>query len=134
MDYATQILVVAGMIVLFFGFLLGIPMAMARSKAPRAPRYLFAAHLAAIIQGGILLALTAAIGFSSLSAGLETVAASILVGGVALFDTGLVIDWRNGVKDGFGEKSLGNKVSSVGTPFVIIGAGIILFGVIAGLL
>lgn len=52
------------------------------------PRYLFAAHLAAIIQGGMLLALTVAVGFSPLSAG---------------------------------------------TPFVLLGAGIVCYGVVAAL-
>ncbi len=93
MDIATRILVVGGMSVLAFGLLLGIPMAVARSKSPRAPRYLFAAHLAAIIQGGLLLALTIAVDFADLSSGAETAAASLLVGGVVLFDLGLAFNW-----------------------------------------
>lgn len=133
MDTATQILIVGGMAVLSFGFLLGIPMAVVRGKASRAPRYLIAAHLAAIIQGGLLLALTIAIGFSVLSAGTETLAASLLVGGVALFDIGLALNWLQGVEDAFAEKSLGNKVSSVGTPLVLIGTGIVFYGVLAAL-
>jgi hypothetical protein len=133
MDNATQILIIGGMLVLSFGLILGIPMAMARGKASRAPRYLFAAHLAAIIQGGMLLALTIAVGYSELSATWETVAASFLTGGVVLFDLGLTIDWLKDIKDAFAEKSIGNKVSSVGTPFVLIGTGIILFGVITSI-
>lgn len=121
------------MSVLVFGFLLGIPMAVARSKAPRAPRYLFAAHLAAIIQGGLLLALTIAIGFSPLTSGVETTAAALLVAGVALFDLGLALNWLQGVRDAFEEKSLGNKVSALGTPLVLLGAGIVFYGVVAGL-
>ena len=121
------------MSVLSFGFLLGIPMAAARSKAPQAPRYLFAAHLAAIIQGGLLLALTIAVGFSTLDAGIETVAACVALAGVALFDLGLATNWLQGVKDGFGEKSAGNKVSAVGTPLVIAGTGILFYGVATAL-
>lgn len=131
MAAATRILIVGGMCVLAFGFLLGVPMAAARSKASRAPRYLFAAHLAAIIQGGLLLALTIAVGFSSLSAGAETLSASFLVGGIALFDAGLAVNWLQGVDDAFEEKSLGNKISTVGTPLVLVGTGILLYGVIA---
>lgn len=126
-------LIVGGMSVLAFGFLLGIPMAAARSKAPRAPRYLFAAHLAAIIQGGLLLALTIAVGFSTLSPGVEATAATLLVGGVAFFDLGLALNWLQGVQDGFGERSLGNKVSALGTPLVLVGTGILFWGVIAAL-
>lgn len=133
MNIANQILILGGMAILIFGLLLGIPMAMARNKSPRAPRYLFAAHLAAIIQGGMLLALTIAIGFSTLSSTFEIVAASILVGGITLFDIGLTINWLQGIEDAFREKSIGNMVSSVGTPFVIIGAGIIFYGVIMAL-
>lgn len=68
-----------------------------------------------------------------LASGVETTAASLLVGGVALFDLGLALNWVRGVQDGFGEKSLGNKVSAVGTPLVLVGAGILLYGVIAAL-
>lgn len=127
---ATRILVTGGMSVLAFGFLLGIPMAAARKKAPRAPRYLFAAHLAAIIQGGLLLALTVAVGFADLSDGARTAVASLFVGGVVLFDVGLTANWLQGVEDAFEEKSLGNKISTVGTPLILLGAGILLYGVL----
>lgn len=133
MDSTTQVLIVGGMSILAFGFLLGIPMAVARDKAPRAPRYLIAAHLAAIIQVGLLLALTVAVDFSTLSSLVETIAAALLVGGVALFDFGLALNWLQGVEDALGERSLGNKVSSVGTPLVLAGAGIVFYGVITAL-
>lgn len=131
MTAANRILVMGGMSVLLFGLLLGIPMAVARSKASRAPRYLFAAHLAAIIQGGMLLALTIGVDFSSLSSGVETTAAWMLVGGVVLFDLGLTANWIQGVEDAFGEGSLGNKISGLGSPLVLIGAGIVFYGAFA---
>lgn len=133
MDLATRLLIGGGMTVLVFGLLLGIPMAVARSKAPRAPRYLFAAHLAAIIQGGLLLALTIAVDLSTLPSGVETTAGSLLVGGVVLFDLGLTTNWLQGVEDAFDEGSLGNKISGLGTPLVLVGAGILFFGVIVAL-
>lgn len=133
MDVASRVLIVGGMCVLSFGLLLGIPMAVVRSKAPRAPRYLFAAHLAAIIQGGLLLALTVAIGFSTLSTGFETTAASLLVVGVVLFDLGLALNWLQGVDDAFAAGSIGNKISGLGTPLVLAGAGILLYGVLAAI-
>jgi hypothetical protein len=131
MDAATRVLVVGGMSVLAFGFFLGIPMAAARSKAPQAPRYLFSTHLAAIIQGGLLLALTIAVSFSTLSTSAETVAAWLLLAGVSLFDLGLAINWLQGVRDGFGEKSFGNKISAAGTPLVLAGTGTLLYGVVS---
>lgn len=133
MDSATQILIVGGMFILTFGFLLGIPMAMAREKASRAPRYLLAAHLAALIQGGMLLALTIAFDFSTLIPWVEMAAAVLFVAGVTLFDLGLTLNWLQNVEDAFGEKSLGYKISSAGTPLVLISAGIIVYGVLAAL-
>lgn len=133
MEFASEILIVGGMCILAFGFILGIPMALAREKAPRAPRYLIAAHLAALIQGGMLLALTIAFDFSSLASWIETVAASLFVGGVVLFDLGLTINWLQNIEDAFGEKSLGYKISSAGTPLVLVSAGIVFYGVITAL-
>jgi hypothetical protein len=133
MDTATRVLVVGGMSVLAAGLLLGIPMAAARNKAPRAPRYLLIAHLAAIIQGGLLLALTVAMGFSIQSKGIETTAASVLVGGVGLFILGNAMNWLHGTQDAFADKTVGNKVAAAGTPLILVGAGIILYGVVAAL-
>lgn len=130
MDNATQILIIGGMFILTYGFLLGIPMAMAREKASRTPRYLMAAHLASLIQGGMLLALTIAFDFSTLIPWVETIVASLFLGGVILFDLGLTLNWLQKVEDSFGEKSLGYKVSSAGTPLVLISAGFIMYGVL----
>lgn len=133
MDNATRILIVGAMGVVAGGFLLGIGMITARNSAPRAPRYLLSAHLAALIQGGLLLGLTVAVGFSTLGAALETTGAALLVAGVTLFDLGLVLNWIQGVQDGFGEKSPGNKISAAGTPLVLVGFGILFWGVILAL-
>lgn len=133
MNSATQILIVSGLILLMYGFLLGIPMALAREKASRAPRYLIAAHLAALIQGGMLLALTIAIDFSALSSWIETVIATIFACGVALFDLGLTLNWLQSIEDAFAERSLGYKISSAGTPLVLISAGVLLYGVLTAL-
>ena len=104
-----------------------------RSKQARAPRYLLAAHLAAIIQGGLMLGLTIAVGFSNLSPAAETTGAGLLTGGVVLFDLGLVLNWLQGVQDGFSEKSIGNRISAAGTPLVLVGFGILFWGVMAAL-
>lgn len=133
MDTASQILVVGGTCILMYGLLLGIPMIVARGRSPRPPHYLVAAHLAAIIQGGVLLALTVAVEFSVLPAGWEAGAAGALVGGIVLFDLGLTVNWLQGVKDSFAENALGGKISALGLPFVLGGAGILLVGVIAAL-
>lgn len=133
MDNASQILIIGGTLILMYGFLLVIPMAMAREKAYRAPRYLLAAHLASLIQGGMLLALTIAFDFSTLISWIETFAASLFVGGVLLFDLGLTLNWLQKIEDAFGEKSLGYKVSSAGTPLILISAGVLVYGVLTAL-
>lgn len=130
MQTAHQVLVVGGVSILFFGMLLGIPMITTRNRRARAPRYLFAAHLASIIQGTVLLAMTVAVGFATLSPGVETTAAILLLAGMTLFNLGMVFNWLQGVEDAFAEKSIGNKVSGLGTPLVLGGAGIVLFGVV----
>lgn len=133
MPIAPRILITGGMSILMVGLLLGIPVIRARKRAHRAPRYLMAAHLAAIIQGGMLLALTIAVRFSQISDTLETVLASALVAGVALFDVGLVVNWLRGIEDGFAENALGSTISGIGIPLVLIGAGILFFGVLSAL-
>lgn len=133
METATTVLVMGGMSVLAFGVLLGIPMVAARRAAARAPRYLFSAHLAAIIQGAVLLALTVPLELASLSAGVATGVAAALVAGMALFVLGLTTNWLQGVEDGFAENAIGSTVSAVGTPLVVVGIGILLHGVATGL-
>lgn len=133
MDTAPRVLVGGGMAVLSVGLLLGIAMAVERNRAPRAPRYLVTAHLAALIQGALLLALTVAVEVSSLAAGAETAAAFLLLGGVVLFEVGNVVNWLRGVHDSFAEKAVGGTVSAAGAPFMLVGAGILVYGVAAGL-
>lgn len=65
---------------------------------------------------------------SEIRSGLETTAAVLLVSGITLFDTGLAMDWPQGVEDGFGEKSLGDKISGTGIPIVLVSTGIIPSG------
>ena len=129
----TQILILGGMGIAAFGLLLGIGMIATRSKAARAPRYLITAHLAALIQGGLLLGMASAIGSLSVGGRLDTTGAAVLVGGIVLFDLGLVLNWIQNVQDGFGEKSTGNKISAAGTPLVLAGFGILCWSVIAAM-
>lgn len=89
---------------------------------------LLVAHLAAIIQGGLLLALTVAMNFSRQSDRLENTSAYILVGGVVLFIVGNSMNWLHGTEDAFADKTVGNKVAAAGTPLIIAGAGISCMG------
>lgn len=81
----------------------------------------------------MLLGLTVAVEFSNLAPTAETTGAALLTSGVVLFDFGLALNWLQGVQDGFAEKSLGNKISAAGTPLVLVGFGILFWGVLAAL-
>lgn len=133
MDTSAKVLMVGGSVSLLYGFLLGLPLTMARMKAPAASRHLVTAHLAAIIQGATLLALSGVMGFSDLPDSLETTAAVLLVAGAVLFVAGALANWRQSVVDHFAERSLGWKLFSVSGPTNLAGATIVLVGVLRAL-
>ena len=116
METSQKVLLVGGMISMTYGFLLGIPLTAIRTRQPQASRHLVTAHLAAIIQGAMLIALTVAAAFSTLSSGLETVAASLLVCGCVLFVGGAVANWLQAVEDHFATRSLGWKLLATSGP------------------
>lgn len=133
MDTSAKVLIVGGSISLMYGFLLGLPLTMARMTAPAASRHLVTAHLAAIIQGATLLALSSVMGFSDLPDTIETVAAALLVGGAMLFVAGAIANWRQNVDDHFAVRSVGWRLFSVSGPLNLVGAALVLIGVLRGL-
>lgn len=133
MDTSAKVLVVGGSVSLLYGFLLGLPLTMARMRSPSASRHLVTAHLAAVIQGATLLALSSAMRSSDLPDTLETIAASLLVAGAVLFVAGAIANWRQGVEDHFAERSLGWKLFSLSGPANLVGAGVIVVGILRGL-
>lgn len=133
METSARVLIVGGLSILSYGLLLGFGMVRERTRASHAPRYLLAAHLAALIQGTLLLALAGVVRFSRLSGGIETIAASLLVAGVALFDLGLTMNWLNKVRDAFAEKALGGHVAAIGMPLILSGTAIVFTGAVRGL-
>jgi len=133
LDTSAKVLIVGGCISLMYGFLLGLPLTMARMKSPTASRHLVTAHLAAIIQGATLLALSGVMGFSDLPDTIETIAACLLVAGAVLFVAGAITNWRQSVDDHFAVRSFGWKLFSVSGPANLAGATIVLLGVLRGL-
>ena len=133
MDTSAKVLMVGGSVSLMYGFLLGLPLTMARMKSPTASRHLVTAHLAAIIQGATLLALSGVMAFSDLPSTIETIAAALLVGGAVLFVGGAVANWRQKVDDHFATRSFGWTLFSVSGPANLTGAAIVLTGVLRGL-
>lgn len=134
MEVATKILVVAGILNLAFGFLVGFPFAMARMKAPYAPRYLVAAHIGSLMQGTMLLALVIAFRYSRLDLSLAIWSASLLAASsffLALKDT---LNWVLGINDEFEQKPAVPKVSGlIGVVSGTVGLAILVFGVLNGL-
>ena len=133
MDASSKVLIVGGTFSLFYGFLLGFALTAARMKAPAASRHLVTAHLSAIIQGATLVALSSVMTFSDLPEQIETVAAALLVAGSVLFVSGAIANWRQNIGDHFAERSLGWKLFAASGPANVLGAAMVLVGVLRGL-
>lgn len=133
METSSKVLLVGGVLSLTYGFLLGFPLSAVRMGAPTASRHLVTAHLAAIIQGAILLALSSVMVRSDLPSTVETVAASLLVGGAVLFVGGAVANWLQRIDDHFADRSLGWKLLATSGPMNVAGIVVVLVGVLRGL-
>ncbi len=130
---ASEIFRVGGMLILLVGFVLGLAMVRSRMKGPHAPRYLIMTHLAAVIQGTLLLVLSLVVRDSDLSSGLAKVAAVAFFAGCLFFVTGAIANWIQGVADSFAERSLGYNMSALGSLGIFGGAAIMTIGVFRGL-
>jgi hypothetical protein len=133
MQRGQEIVVVYGTISLMYGFLLGIPLSSIRLRRPEAPRHLTVAHLSALIQGGVHLALSLALGFADMTSWLATASAALLVSGSALFVSGATLNWLQQVGDHFAERSPGWRLLSASGPAHLGGMAIITAGVLAAL-
>lgn len=133
MTRAEEIVVVYGVVSLGYGFALGIPLSRERMAAPSASRHLVIAHLSAILQGAMYLALSAAFAMSTLSSAFETTAAILLVCGSVLFVAGATLNWRQQVGDHFAQRSIGWRCFALSSFGHLSGMTIVLVGVIAGI-
>jgi hypothetical protein len=133
MQTGQEILIVYGAISLMYGFVLGIPLSRIRMRQPEAPRYLVVAHLSAIIQGGVHLALSIALGFADMTPLLTTLSAALLISGSALFVSGATLDWLQRVGDHFAERSLGWRLLAASGPVHISGMAIVTAGVLTSI-
>jgi hypothetical protein len=133
MQTGQEILIVYGAISLMYGFVLGIPLSRIRMRQPEAPRYLVVAHLSAIIQGGVHLALSIALGFADMTPWLTTLSAALLISGSALFVSGATLDWLQRVGDHFAERSLGWRLLAASGPVHISGMAIVTAGVLTSI-
>jgi hypothetical protein len=102
-------------------------------RHPEAPRHLTIAHLSAIIQGGVHLALSIALGFAAMTSWLATTSAVLLVCGSVLFVTGATLNWLGKVGDHFAERSAGWRLLSASGPAHLSGIAIVTVGVVASI-
>lgn len=133
METAAKVLIVGGVLNLAYGVITGLILTNARMRSPEAPRYLTLAHLGPLMQGPMLLGLAVATGLSSLAGDVETLSASLLVGGSAGIAGGDTLNWLGGAGDAFAERSLGFFSQAVGGMLTAAGLLILIIGVFRGL-
>lgn len=121
------------MVVLLYGFMLGVPLAAARSSAPQASRHLVNAHLSGLVQGPIALGCAYAIGAVSFDSGWATTAAVLLVAGLAAETAGGTVNWLQGTGDQFAERSVGFRINALTGLLAIPGMAILVVGVVSRL-
>ena len=93
MTTAQKILTAYGVVILGYGFGLGVPLALARSSSAQVSRHLVTTHLSALMQGPIHLGLGWTIGAVGMATGTATIAAVLLVVGSAGEAIGGTANW-----------------------------------------
>ncbi len=131
---AEKVLVVGGTLSLVFSFVMGFILSRARLKDPSADHaWLLQAHRVALWEGFMLLGLVFAVELSTLSQGLETLAAWLLVAAAALQAASAIANLLQGVPDQFAERRLGYQLAATNAVLGAIGLVILLVGVFKGL-
>lgn len=133
METAAKILIVGGVLNIAYGFLTGLFFANVRMRSAEAPKYLVTAHVGPLMQGPMLLGLALAVNLSTLPAGVETFAASLLVAGSALVAAADTLCWVQGVEDAFAERPLGFYLATIQVVLASVGLLILTVGVFRGL-
>lgn len=101
---------------------------------PELPKYLRNAHVGPLMQGPMLLGLVFAVGLSDLSAGVEELAAWLLVIGSAALDLGDTLLWIRGTPDAFADRrDPGAVLGGIATVLSPAGILILTVGTIRGL-
>jgi hypothetical protein len=133
MSTAARLLIAYGVIVICFGLLLGIPLARVRSANPQAPRHLVTTHLSALMQGPVALGFAFAVTSAQFDSALATIAAAVLLVGLALEALGGTLNWLRGTGDQFAERSPGFVANALSGPLMILGALVLAVGTLIGL-
>ena len=135
METASRLLILGGVLNIAFGLVNGIPIALQRQTRPDYSKYLRLIHVGALMWGPILISLAVALTLSPLDAGLETVAAALMVTASLLLNAKDTINWRMGIKDEFAEKrQIPQLLGALFFLTSLISIAIITFGVLQGAL
>ena len=131
---AEKVLIVGGTLSLVFSFVMGFILSRARLRDPSADHgWLLQAHRVALWEGFMLLGLVFAVELSTLSPGLETLAAWLLVAAAALQAASAIANLVQGIPDQFVERRLGYQLAATNAVLGAIGLVILLVGVFKGL-
>ncbi|MCZ7528840.1 MAG: hypothetical protein M5U14_22175 [Acidimicrobiia bacterium] len=133
MSTAQQVLVAYGVLIIGYGFILGIPLARERAVAAEASAHLVGRHVASIMQGPVCLGLAYAFGVTGFESGLATAAAVLVVAGAAVETVGGTVNWLTRTGDQFAERSLGYRFSAASGPVAVIGIVVATAGVLVGM-
>ena len=133
MEIAAKILIVGGMLNLAFSCLIGIVLGKVRLRTPDTGTYLPLAHRVSLWWGFMLLGMPWAVRLSPRSAGVETLAAWLLIASSALSDFEPILNLWQGVKDPVAERSLAFYLGGISAVLVTVGIAILIVGVIRGL-
>ncbi len=133
MDTSAEILIVAGTVAVTVGFVLGVPLARARMRAPTVSRHLVNTHMEALIAGAALLGLAVAADYSTMRSGLEVAAAWLVSAGVASSLVGGALNWINDAGDQFATRPIGFFLQAASGPAIVVGGLVFSVGVLATL-
>jgi hypothetical protein len=131
---ASKVLLVGGLLNLLFAFGIGFVLSRVRLKDPSAEHdWLLQAHRVSLWEGFMLLGLIFAVEFSTLSRGLEMLAAWLLVIASALQASSAVANLVQQVPDQFAQRRAGYYLAATNAVLGAIGLVILLIGVLTSL-
>jgi hypothetical protein len=133
MNMATQILALGGLGLLAYAFVIGFAFHEARKTQEHAPRYLLMTHVGLLMQGTMMLALTAAVPLVRLPDGVKIAGAALLVLGAVCAGIRDTINWRRGVTDEYKQKPpVTPQLALLGALSQLAGLAILVVGVVLG--
>ena len=122
------------MLNLLFAFAIGFVLSRVRLKDPTADHaWLLQAHRVSLWEGFMLLALIFAVEFSTLSSGLEALAAWLLVVAAALQASSAIANLVQGIPDQFAQRRAGYYLAATNAVLGAIGLVILSVGVLKAL-